>query len=420
MIVYPPSLKAAGGARTGIAPAHLLDVQDVNGNLYYWSDRPLNVPVVIDGSISSLNLPAVPTPPPSPLFTVPPGSYLAWAYPTVASFPAGGAGTAVGTVTSAELSMTSAVNGGRGDAAANWSAFAAPTLPPGIDAALVYPVVTLKASIAESAFSTDTSNFSIALPAKPFVLSGTFVGAVQNITPGSYPGGLPAWLTNSHSDWSLDNSLIGTGFFDFCDISFIGFALVYTGGTPPSPGPPPPSGWNLPGQPPYGSGPYLPWIVKVPSFAFHRSMQTDIGSFILQNLSGDSLSRDFEKIRLRSTLEGAFFVYRLYQVGAAASWLEVHGTLTVAPAGTDTVQLKAAQLLNPSQEDTPLEIFCETCQLQWGGRRCGSTQATECQYSFATCQVVERPMMVLNDFEKNYGEAMANTATNVINRRRKI
>ena len=39
MIPYPPSLKAIGGARTGIAPVNLLDVQDVNGNCYFWSDR---------------------------------------------------------------------------------------------------------------------------------------------------------------------------------------------------------------------------------------------------------------------------------------------------------------------------------------------------------------------------------------------
>jgi len=165
---------------------------------------------------------------------------------------------------------------------------------------------------------------------------------------------------------------------------------------------------------------YLPWLVGVPEFKFYRSLITDTGSFVIQNLSGDTLSRDFEKIVRRSTLEGAMFVYRCYQADAQDSWLEVHGTLTLDPIGVDTAILKGAQLLNPSQDDTPLEIYCETCQLQWGGARCGSTQATECNYSYQSCQSLSRIMVAMNNYEKNYGEAAANTALNVINRRRTI
>jgi len=165
---------------------------------------------------------------------------------------------------------------------------------------------------------------------------------------------------------------------------------------------------------------YSPFLLSVSSFSFHRSLQTDVGSFILQNLSGDTLSRDFEKLARRSALEGALFVYRLWQPDAEAAWLEVHGTLTVDDIGVDTVKLKGTQLLNPAQDDTPLEIYSETCQLQWGGPRCGSTQSTECSYSFQTCQVPERIMVAMNHYEKNYGEAQAGTALNVINRRRVI
>ena len=47
MIAYPPTLKAVGGARTGVAPANLLEVLDVNGNLYFWADRKLYAPSVL-------------------------------------------------------------------------------------------------------------------------------------------------------------------------------------------------------------------------------------------------------------------------------------------------------------------------------------------------------------------------------------
>lgn len=168
------------------------------------------------------------------------------------------------------------------------------------------------------------------------------------------------------------------------------------------------------------SASYLPWLLSVPSFSFHRSLQTDVGSFVVQNLSGDTLSRDFEKYARAEAFEGAFFVYRLWQPDAEAAWLEVHGSLTLEEGATDAAQLKGMQLLNPAQDDTPLEIYCETCQLNWAGKRCGSTQPTECLYSYQSCQVVERIMVAINDYEKNYGETTANTAMKVINRRRKI
>lgn len=95
--------------------------------------------------------------------------------------------------------------------------------------------------------------------------------------------------------------------------------------------------------------------------------------------------------------------------------------MTLDPGnGVDTAEIKGVQLLNPAQDDTPLEIYCETCQLNWGLARCGSTQPNECLYSYQSCQVVERIMVTMNDYEKNYGETTANTPLTVINRSRRI
>ena len=165
---------------------------------------------------------------------------------------------------------------------------------------------------------------------------------------------------------------------------------------------------------------YVPWILSVPAFSFYRSSQTDTGSFVLQNLSGDTLSRDFEKIMRRSALEGAMCIYRSWQPDANACWLEVHGTVSVDDVGTDTVTLKLTDLDNPSQNDTLQEIYSETCQLQWGGVRCGAQGTTECNYSYQSCQSLPRIMVAMNHYETNFGETVANTALNVINRRRTI
>ena len=164
---------------------------------------------------------------------------------------------------------------------------------------------------------------------------------------------------------------------------------------------------------------YQPWILAAPKFSFHRSMQSDTGSFTVQNVSGDTLSRDFEKIVRRSAMEGALFVYRYWNPAAAYADREVHGTLTVSSIGTSTAELACAQLFS-GQDDTPGAIFTESCQLVWAEKRCGATGTQECLYSFATCQVPEHYMGLMTTFETNFGEALPDMPAQPINRRRTI
>jgi hypothetical protein len=168
-----------------------------------------------------------------------------------------------------------------------------------------------------------------------------------------------------------------------------------------------------------GAQAYLPWLLGAPRFTFNRSAAAAVGNFTIQNLSGNTLARDVEVMLRASTLEGAFFIYRCWQAHAEATWIEFHGTLTLDPASEDVATFKGTDIFASSQDDTPQEIYCETCQLQWAGPRCGSTELTECLYSFQSCQVIERPMIALNDYEKNYGESTANTPLTVINRTRR-
>ena len=399
MTNYPPSLKAVGGARTGIDPVNLLDVLTLNGDLYLFSDRLITgVPAVLTGVDAILPVP--------PTVPVPPGQGVAWSYPQAVT---GGPKPPITTgLQSAHLEM---VDRGLPGAWVNWTNFTLPpSLPPGAVVVGMYPVLT--AAVAggfNPAFGAGLTTDASALP--PFLPDGLGNGVnVGSLTLGTHLGDLSSMKLGCY----LENSVpfvIGEGTID---ISFVGIVVFYELPTYGSPGEP-----EIPasGIPP---AEYLPWLMSVPQIAFHRSLQTDFGSFILQNVSGDTLSRDFEKLMRRATLEGAFFVYRLWQADAEASWLEVHGTLTVEDVDDNLVKLKGTQLISPAQDDTPMFQYSETCQLQWAGRRCGATGTTECQYSYATCQVPERIFVVLNDFEKNYGESIANIAIKPINRRRKI
>ena len=387
MISYPAALKAVGGAKTGIAPANLLDVQTVDGEVFSWSDRRINAPL----AIATQFVPAYIAPP----VAIPAGQSLAWALPTAIVLSQPSSGSATGDLTSALLDVTYEPGVGAGVAKAVWSGFQLPPMPPDAVIVAIYPV--LFAGAETSGYGGSPLPVDQSFTTWPS--SQTFSDQQFNGAAFSSPtlANLAAALLGAEVDYS-----VGVAGDTTLTVDFVGFAVYYTSAAGIS------------------SFAYDPWLLSVPSFAFHRSLQTDIGSFVVQNLSGDTLSRDVEKILRASAMEGAFFVYRLWQPGAEAAWLEVHGTLTVGEVGVDTMTLKAAQLLNPSQDDTPLEIYCETCQLVWGQARCGSTAPTECQYSFQTCTSINRIMVALNDYEKNFGEATANTALNVINRRRRI
>ena len=166
---------------------------------------------------------------------------------------------------------------------------------------------------------------------------------------------------------------------------------------------------------------YQPWILTPPRFSFHRSMQTDTGSVTVQNVSGNTVARDFELRVRRSAMEGSIFCYRWFNPAAQVSDLTVLGTLTIdsidPAAGRAT--LNCAQLFS-GQDDVPGDVVNEVCQLVWAERRCQAQGTQECLYNFQTCQVVEHFTGVLTMFEKNYGEALPDLPAQPVNRRRTI
>lgn len=380
MIDYPASLLGVGGARTGIAPVNMLDIQTLENGLFFWADRKITAPSAILGGVVAAN----------PPIAIPPGQSVAWAFPTTFSAAAASANyTATGNTVSAFLSI---IEGNPSTFPyAEWSGFQPPDMPNDAVIQAIYPVFM--------AVGTGSGATTSGTPATAIPDTGEFEGEYH----GASLGNTIAAITAATVQVQIEQTALGALYQDLT-VSFVGLAVYYASSF---------AGLG-------GMISYAPWLLSVPSFAFHRSLQTDMGQFVVQNVSGDSVSRDVERMLRASAMEGAYFIYRLWQPGAQAAWLEVHGTLTVADVGVDTMTLKGTQLLNPSQDDTPLEIYSETCQLVWGQARCGSTAPTECSYSYQTCTSLNRIMIVANDYEKNFGETTANTALNVINRRRKI
>jgi hypothetical protein len=412
MISYPPSLKATGGAHTGLPPANLLEVLDVNGNLYLWADREGVWPSVIMASQFGVP-PTVPLPVASSS-----GQLVLFSAPTTAVailglHPGQSPSDASASPTLSGGSVFYRHGGlGLGGAQINWGGFHMPKLPPGavIDAMISVCSAVLSGNAYWSIYDT-----------LPLGSSPVIYGPVDNGGPigssfsGQIVGHLPSGadiedMTITGEISSSNGTDQGEAFFSGVGVLIYfhidAFDLSQTSNAS--------DGYSLlPGD-------WKPWLLSVPQLIFHRSLQTDVGSFVIQNLSGDSLSRDTEKLLRASAFEGAEFVYRCWQADAEAAWIEVHGTLKVADVGVDTLTLTGKQTIDPAQEDTPLEIYCETCQLQWGGPRCGAAGSTECNYNYQTCQQPNRIMIVSNNYEKNYGENEAVVAQNQMIRRRVI
>lgn len=370
---YPANLKAVGGARTGVAPANLLEVEDVNGNVYRWADREIQAPAVILSTVPDT-------------YTVL-STAMPWTW--TSSFNSDyewGKQDGTAPVSIPLLGIESLLIQAQGTV--YYTGGSAPSGPLGIardslTAAEVIPSQFAGASQSSADFMALVGAWC---DSSGNVLGVVFVGASATLL---VPAGA-TFLQLGINDWQFfDNS---------------GSFSVQVTPTPLS----------------NPASSYLPWLLGVPEITYNRSLQTDIGSFQVQNLSGTSLTRDTSAILRKSALEGALFVYRCWQPDAQAAWIEVHGTLTVEDVPPDILRVKGVQAINPAQDDTPLEQYSETCQWNWGLARCGSTQPTECLYSYQSCQVLERIAVVMNNYEKNYGETVANTPLVVINRARKF
>lgn len=399
MINLAAALKTTGPARTGIAPVNLLDIQDVNGRYLFFSDRRTRAnPVIVGDPPPSLRPPVTPTD----------GQLVAWSLPTLASAQSdltGSEGTAWANISGGGLVAT-ASGLFNNPIWAQWGAFSVPNLPDGAVVQAVYITAYLQ------------TNWNPGSPAGVTIaLNARVDGGASYDGQISYEMWPGTWAT-----WQEAVAAISCGilYFDTAGnfpiyhtaaIASPSLAIYYT--LP---------GGSDSGSGSSGSGLYKPWLLSVPEITFHRSSVTDSGSFVLQNLSGDTLARDVEKLLRASTLEGAKFVYRNYQPDADASWIEVHGKLTIPDGGidVDTLTLKASSMVAPAEDNTPAYEYSETCQWRWGSPQCGATGSTECGYSYQSCQVPERIFVVLNNYEKNYGETTANVSTQLINRRRRI
>ena len=327
----PLALASRASAKSGAAPALLLDVQTPFGDVFYWADRKL------------VNIPPAITPTATPITNT------------------------AGSGSSTEVPVSS-----------------------------VY-------------YSPQLGYLALHFPEPVLLAEGTTV-TLSGFTSVPAFNGVTGALTLIAANDYLGANMMAPAGFDAAGTEITDVNGIATVASANAPGP----GTSVPSS---QGATYQPWLLGSGSLNFYRSLQTDTMTLTLQNLSGDVLQSDWEKIVRKATLEGSLYVFRYYAVDLGIAWIEQHGTLSVGDTTRTSAQLNLSQLLQ-GQDDTPTMQVGENCQLIWGQRRCSATGPTECLYTFASCQVAEHFVGIQTSFEVNNPSAVANVPAQVFNRKR--
>ncbi len=124
-------------------------------------------------------------------------------------------------------------------------------------------------------------------------------------------------------------------------------------------------------------------------------MQTDVGNFVVQNISGNTLQRDLSTLAITDAFEGALFAYREWNLEAEQPEFELHGRLTIVAITEVEAEFAATQLYD-FNNDEALELYSETCTWRYASAACGDHGGDQCEHSWTTCRQQARFHAILN------------------------
>lgn len=134
---------------------------------------------------------------------------------------------------------------------------------------------------------------------------------------------------------------------------------------------------------------YNGWIKNGFSFTRTRDLSTDAGDVVVQNLSGNSISRDVASALSAREFVGGIMVLRLWLPLLDVVLDEFHCQLTEPTITEEDASFRAAQLFDTTQYNTLSMNVQESCGLLFKGVQCGSTGAAGgCDKLFTTCKDV--------------------------------
>jgi hypothetical protein len=135
-----------------------------------------------------------------------------------------------------------------------------------------------------------------------------------------------------------------------------------------------------------GNVAYSPWVKSAGPFQIFKSLRTDGGTIVLQNISGNTIDRDVSgKLKL-GVFERALCVVRVWNVLLAASEMEFHWTLSATNATDVEASFKLKQLFDLNILDEPPSTCENLCTLRYKSALCGSASGlATCTFDAPAC-----------------------------------
>ena len=135
---------------------------------------------------------------------------------------------------------------------------------------------------------------------------------------------------------------------------------------------------------------YLDWMTGVPKFRRYRSTQTDTASFSIQNLSGNTVTRDAATLFHANELIGALVYYRLWRAAAETSLFDFLGNVDDCEINEGEFTLSCEGFGSWSAVRAPAFQIDVSCPLTFGSMACGSLAATPCNNTYGSCTSRQR------------------------------
>jgi hypothetical protein len=177
--------------------------------------------------------------------------------------------------------------------------------------------------------------------------------------------------------------------------------------------------WNSFLRVPSWNDTYLAWLTKAGPFSLQRSMQSNTGAFVLQNVSGNPIQRDMNQIITAMAFEGAVFAFREWNLDAGAAEFEFHGHLSIDGVTEEEAEFSATQLFNPSDYQGLLTVG-ETCPWRYASAACADTTNNPCENTWLTCRQPARFGGIVQTLINIQPGSEANTSTRDVVRFRQV
>lgn len=135
---------------------------------------------------------------------------------------------------------------------------------------------------------------------------------------------------------------------------------------------------------------YRDFLIGAQRFERHGSTQTDTATLTVQNLSGNTVTRDVMTAFAVDELIGAYVVARIWHAASESELFRFTGNVIEADPDEEQMTLSIEGFGNWSNWLSPAYNIDKSCPLLFGSVACGSTSPTPCDQSYGGCSQINR------------------------------